>query len=68
MHKGPFIKDVINQGKGICQKIILLNLVKVMTKGEGGQKSLKIDDVFYERPPTLNHVEPSLELMTSKLY
>ena len=43
-------------------------VVKVMTKGEGGQKSLKIDDVFYERPPTLNHVEPSLELMTSKLY
>ena len=26
-----------------------------MTKGEGGQKSQKIDDVFYERPHVLPH-------------
>ena len=34
---GPFIKDVINRGKGVCPMIILLDnkvyFVKVMTKG-----------------------------------
>ena len=41
---GLFIKDVINQGEGVCQKMILLNkliFVKMITKGGGGQKITK---------------------------
>ena len=44
---GPFIKDFINRGGGGLPK----DLVRMMTKGEGGLKNLKKnDDVFYERP------------------
>ena len=55
---GPFIKDVINQGEGVCQKMILITdiayLVKMITKrDEGGQKYQKSDDVFYEQIPKL---------------
>ena len=48
---GPFIKDVINQGGGGFAKRwpYLINLFS-KNDDEGGQKSQKIDDVFYERP------------------
>ena len=52
--KGPFIKDVINQGGGGIAKR-LSYLISLFSKnddegGRGGQKFRKFDDVFYERP------------------
>ena len=38
-----------------------------MTKGEGGQKSQKIDDVFYERPHTLNSSYDKNNICTIKI-
>ena len=49
--KGPFIKDVIIQGRGGFFYYLISLFSKIDDEGgRGGQKSQKIDDVFYERP------------------
>ena len=53
MGMGPFIKDVINRGgfaKIWCYLISLFSKNDEEGGGERGQKSQKIDDVFYEQP------------------
>ena len=53
--RGPFIKNIINQGGGGLPKDDITNKAYlVMTKWEGGKKSHEIDDVFYEGPLVQN--------------
>ena len=78
--KGPFIKDVINQGRGVARRSFHLIILFKKSNDEGGRgsKTQKIDDVFYKRPlwfsaftslvPTiLNHQPLAREMSTMNL-